>query len=63
MVIDNYSNSTWSDGRGIPPEAQFRIGDNYRALESWPEARAAYQLVIDNYPNSTWWDATSIPES
>jgi len=73
LVIDNYSGSTWSDGREIPPEAQFQIGECNRALGIGEEdeiiqrgfldaAINAYQLVIDNYPGSTWSDGSSIAE-
>ena len=73
LVINNYPGSTWSDGREIPPEAQFQIGECNRALGIEEEdeivqrgfldaAVNAYQLVIDNYSGSTWSDGSSIAE-
>ena len=73
LVINNYPGSTWSDGREIPPEAQFQIGECNRALGIEEEdeivqrgfldaAIDAYQLVIDNYPGSTWSDGSLIAE-
>ena len=73
LVIDNYPDSTWSDGREISPEAQFQIGECNRAfgIEEEDEiiqrgfldaAIDAYQLVIDNYPDSTWSDGSLIAE-
>ncbi|GAI43708.1 unnamed protein product [marine sediment metagenome] len=61
MVIDNYPNSTWSNGPEIPPDAQYQIGWCYEQLEQWSDAIIAYQKVIDNYPNSTWGGGSSIP--
>lgn len=73
LVINDYPDSTWSDGREIPPEAQFQIGECNRAfgIEEEDEiiqrgfldaAIDAYQLVIDNYSGSTWFDGSLIAE-
>lgn len=73
LVINNYPGSTWSDGRGIPPEAQFQIGECNRRLGIEEEdeiiqrgfldtAINAYQLVINNYSGSTWSDGSLIAE-
>lgn len=34
------------------PEAQFKIGEVYRSMGDYDEARKAYQAVIDEYPQS-----------
>lgn len=53
QIIEVYkkvvSNAPYSN---YAPQAQFRIGELYKRLEFYAEAREAFQKIVDDYPDS-----------